>query len=40
MIFQASNQLHGVRNVGETTATYFVVRWTSPGKLKASPPPK
>jgi quercetin dioxygenase-like cupin family protein len=35
VIFQASNQLHGVRNVGETPATYYVVRWTSPGMLKA-----
>jgi quercetin dioxygenase-like cupin family protein len=35
VIFQASNQLHGVRNVGEGMATYYVVRWTSPGMLKA-----
>ncbi len=31
VIFQASNQLHGVKNVGQTPATYYVVRWTSPG---------
>ena len=35
VIFQASNQLHGVRNVGQTPAIYYVVRWTSPGMLKA-----
>jgi quercetin dioxygenase-like cupin family protein len=40
VIFQASNQLHGVRNVGETPAIYYVVRWTSPGMLKARPAPR
>ena len=30
VIFQASNQLHGVKNVGSTTATYYVIRWASP----------
>jgi quercetin dioxygenase-like cupin family protein len=40
VIFQASNQLHGVRNVGEKTATYYVIRWTSPGMLKSRPAPK
>ena len=34
VLFQASNQLHGVRNVGDTPATYYVVRWTSPGMAK------
>lgn len=32
VFFYASNDLHGMRNVGETPATYHVIRWTSPGK--------
>jgi XRE family transcriptional regulator, regulator of sulfur utilization len=45
VIFNASNQLHSVKNVGSTPATYHVINWTTPAtaKLKAaaavSPPP-
>jgi quercetin dioxygenase-like cupin family protein len=31
IIFQASNELHNVTNVGSTPATYFVIGWTVPG---------
>ena len=34
VIFQASNQLHSIRNVGQTTAVYHVIKWNSPGMLK------
>ena len=34
IIFQASNQLHGIRNVGTTPATYHVIQWKSPGTMK------
>jgi len=34
VLFFASNQLHGVKNVGTTPATYFIVKWNSPGMLK------
>ena len=30
VIFQASNQLHNIRNVGSTPATYHVINWKSP----------
>jgi quercetin dioxygenase-like cupin family protein len=32
VIFFASNDLHGMRNAGDIPASYFVLRWTSPGK--------
>jgi quercetin dioxygenase-like cupin family protein len=31
IIFQASNELHNVTNVGATPATYFVIGWMIPG---------
>jgi quercetin dioxygenase-like cupin family protein len=34
VVFQASNQLHCIRNAGEGTATYHVIKWNSPGMLK------
>ncbi len=34
IIFQASNQLHGIKNVGDVPATYHVIQWHSPGMLK------
>jgi quercetin dioxygenase-like cupin family protein len=38
VIFQASNQLHAIRNVGDTPATYYVIKWNSPGMLKKKTP--
>ena len=29
VIFQAANQLHNIKNVGNTTATYFAIKWTT-----------
>lgn len=35
IIFQASNQLHNIKNVGEVPATYHVINWKSPLTPKA-----
>jgi len=37
IIFYASNDLHGMRNAGTGQASYFVLRWTSPGKEGPKP---
>ena len=37
VVFQASNEMHGFRNVGQTQATYHVIKWYSPGTLKPKP---
>ena len=34
VIFQASNQMHTIKNVGQTPATYHVIQWKSPGRTK------
>ena len=34
VIFNASNQLHAIRNIGTEPATYHVINWSSPGMLK------
>jgi quercetin dioxygenase-like cupin family protein len=34
IVFQASNQMHTIRNVGDGPATYHVIQWQSPGMLK------
>lgn len=34
VIFQAANQMHSIANVGDTPATYHVIKWNSPGMLR------
>lgn len=34
VIFQASNQMHAIKNVGSSPSTYHVFSWHSPGTLK------
>jgi quercetin dioxygenase-like cupin family protein len=37
VIFFASNDLHGMRNAADGRTSYFVLRWTSPGKEGPKP---
>ena len=32
IVFNASNQLHAIRNVGTAPAVYHVINWKSPAK--------
>jgi uncharacterized cupin superfamily protein len=34
IIFNASNEMHNIRNVGSTPATYHVIQWRVPGAAK------
>lgn len=34
IVFNASNELHGIRNVGDGPTTYHVINWTPPGMKK------
>jgi len=38
VLFYASMQPHGVKNIGDTPATYFVINWASPGSKKKEIP--
>jgi len=38
VIFNASNQLHALKNVGTVPATYHVINWQSPGMMKKAQP--
>jgi len=36
ILFELPDEVQGMRNVGDTPATYFVVRWFAPGTLKSA----
>jgi quercetin dioxygenase-like cupin family protein len=37
LIFQASNEMHGLRNIGKTPAVYYVIKFVPPGLAAAHP---
>lgn len=37
VIFNASNELHALKNTGTTPATYHVINWRSPGAQQPQP---
>ncbi len=37
VLFEASNELHGLKNVGDTPASYYVIKFWPPGMLKKKP---
>ena len=39
VLFYASMQPHGVKNIGNTPATYYVINWASPGTKRKKIPP-
>lgn len=39
VIFAAANQLHGIRNAGETPAVYHVIKWRVPNTAAAPTQP-
>ena len=38
VVFNASNVMHSLRNVGDTPAVYHVISWYSPGMKPKTPP--
>jgi quercetin dioxygenase-like cupin family protein len=34
LIFEASNEMHGLKNIGTKPAVYFVIKWFPPGTVK------
>ena len=34
LLFELPDEVQGLRNVGQTPATYYVIRWFAPGTLK------